>query len=124
MQFKFRAWVEYEDRDKFIYPQKISFMGSVIYVYDSELDYEHQIDPKYLQMWTGLKDKNGKEIYEGDIIRHSDYGQISVVEWSSGDWGWLMRSVKNWNPKSGFDSSKDEVIGNIYFNPELLKESK
>ena len=75
-------------------------------------------DWKVIQ-FTGLHDKNGKEIYEGDIVRHNDYGQISIVEWSEGDWGWWMKHIKHWNPKTQFDSSTDEVIGNIYENPEL-----
>jgi len=69
-----------------------------------------------LMQFTGLFDKNGKEIYEFDLVKHKDTGQVSVVEWSSGDWGWLMRSIKSWNPKAQFDSSTDEVIGNIYEN--------
>ena len=76
-----------------------------------------------LMQFTGLLDKNGKEIYEGDVIKHENE-QISVMEWSEGDWGWFMRSVKNWNPKTHFDSSKDEIIGNIYEDSQLLELRK
>lgn len=76
-----------------------------------------------LMQYTGLKDKNGVEIYDGDIVKHDDYGQISIVEWSDEDWGWIMKSIKNWNPKTCFIPIKDEVIGNIYQNPELLEET-
>ena len=74
--------------------------------------------------FTGLLDKKGREIFEGDIVKHNDYGQISVVTWSQTDWGWLMKYAKNWNPKTQFDSSRDEVIGNIYENPELLDKKE
>jgi len=87
-----------------------------------QLPEKHHLDWERfnVQQFTGLSDRLGKEIYEGDLIKHFDKGQISLVEWSSGDWGWYMKSVKNWNPKTGFDSSLDEVIGNIYESKHLL----
>ncbi len=74
-----------------------------------------------LMQYTGLKDKNGKEIYEGDIIveyllpNEYDYGIIEyldgsfVINWKSKMWQYLI------------NVSRREVIGNIYENPELLK---
>lgn len=73
-----------------------------------------------LMQFTGLLDKNGKEIYEGDIIKHSDYGQISIIEWDERSAGWMATSVSNWNPKTNFNSQNDEVVGNKFENPELL----
>lgn len=65
--------------------------------------------------FTGLKDKNGKEIYEGDILRDIE-GIISEVKYK----GRRFCAVA----KDGFDSLEDpdenEVIGNIYQNPELI----
>lgn len=65
-----------------------------------------------LQQFTGLKDKNGKEIYEGDIMRCNDLGFVRV-EWTDERFGWSPFVAKN-------DTSW-EVVGNIYENPELLK---
>lgn len=72
--------------------------------------------------FTGLacKDLDGKKhrIYEGDIIRHAN-NEISVIEWSEEDWGWIMRGLDK-NRRSIFDSSVDVLIGNIYQDKELL----
>src|SRR5690348_3924275 len=115
-EIKFRAW---DNREKVWLDEVTVYSDGSWSGKKGDVDGYSQEDECILMQYTGLKDKNGKEIYEGDIIKH-DNGQISVVEWSQGDWGWFMKSIRNWNPKTGFDSSKDEVIGNIYENPELI----
>lgn len=72
-----------------------------------------------LMQYTGLKDKNGKEIYEGDIIAFPTYK--TVIEWSD-----KHAAYKPWcEYMEGHDNIEEgepiEVIGNIYENPELLK---
>ena len=130
-EIKFRAWDKIEKKMMdwfFVHSEK----GGVWEQDGMDKMIKYPEDRFILMQFTGLFDKNGKEIYEFDLVKHEDTGQVSVVEWSSGDWGWLMRSIKSWNPKAQFDSSTDEVIGNVYvslraflaFRDEPLKVNK
>jgi uncharacterized phage protein (TIGR01671 family) len=86
-----------------------------------------ETDRHILMQFTGLKDKNGKEIYEGDIVRfnYSDeqngYSGSQIVkfaEFEAGFYPFCLRS--RW--RANIDDI--EVIGNIYENPELLFNKK
>lgn len=89
-----------------------------------------QVDYKTLGQFTGLCDKNGKKIFEGDIVRHIQKYEISgevestaVIIWNEAYSCW---SVKYLNGRVtaflGCEHSEIEVISNIYDNPELLKD--
>ena len=76
--------------------------------------------------YTGLKDKNGKEIYEGDVLKNTEHNFTFKVQWGMENEsyaGW----AGNWNEKDFvsplFNAPLEncEVIGNIHENPELLK---
>ena len=76
-----------------------------------------------LMQYIGLKDKNDKEIYEGDIVKTPNGGRL-IKWWQS---GFVMRTLEDdiTNDLSGFTNSYEsmprcEVIGNIHENPELL----
>ncbi len=76
----------------------------------------------YLMQFTGLKDKNGKEIFEGDILTHEDK-DLHVVEYNCGRWSArLVKHISSRWPAQYLDCSwmHWEVIGNICETPELL----
>ena len=90
-------------------------------VYDEDVYIDdYNIIPETVGQYTGLTDKNGKKIFEGDVCKHrSNYSGeyvISVVTYTDGQF--LAMADNN----SGFNLSDGlEVIGNIHDNPELLK---
>lgn len=89
------------------------------------------IDPETVGQFTGLLDKNGKEIYEGDIILYGGSIQHEVV-FRHGAFGYLLYGGEfvsyagntnfTFNPLNR--SKEHEVIGNIYDNPELISDKQ
>lgn len=81
------------------------------------MDSYKDTDDIEVMQYTGLKDKNGKEIYEGDIVLFDN--NLFSVEWNvNGSWCY-MRHPKPFLTQIRYWES--EVIGNIYENPELIK---
>ena len=86
------------------------------------------VDEKTVGQCTGLRDKNGKEIYEGDIIQDSTFkdrgSYIMAVEWEKEAASFVL-TRNGWAFRHYFYESSNpddcEVIGNIHENQELLK---
>ena len=81
---------------------------------------EYEVIPETVGQYTGLTDKNGKKIFEGDIVKVSNKF-IDYVVFDCGCFN-MERQVMNYE-FTYQDFKNIEVIGNIYDNPELLKEN-
>ncbi len=104
---KFRAWDEDEKK-----------MISLFDCYDI-FGRELRATKATLEQFTGLLDKNGKEIYEGDILKIGK--SFWQVEWNDEKARWDCVDTTTYKPIGGMDfTGYIEVIGNIHENPDLL----
>ena len=104
----------------------------------------YEVIPETISQYTGLKDKNGKEIYEGDILRGDEYpfncdgidNYFAEIVWADNVCGFYRLTHKKpnstvrgifhgiWEQLDEDDIKSFEVIGNIHDNPELLKDGR
>ena len=105
----------------------------VVRIVEQEPSYKDaEVDSDTVGQFTGLTDKNGRKIFEGDII-HLEYSQVFfggvyfgeyTAEVSYKEGCFITDGTNNGDeietPLSGFDNDEVEIIGNIHDNPELL----
>lgn len=124
-EIKFRVW---DEEEKTMWRHEnigyINFYDKVIWLrHGGFLDMDY--NPCTLMQYTGLKDKNGKEIYEGDIVSLFYETQISEVRFNSKYGCWEVKVQLSIHSQGwdllGNHLGESEVIGNIYENPELLE---
>ena len=123
---RFRAWDKETQTMLDVY--LIDFKKSVLIGEHWEFGETNFInfDEIELMQSTGLKDKNGKEIFEGDILfGHAGDDFWEIVEFDIEEGKWIRRDIW-YNSKLGLSENNKfmEILGNIYENPELLEDNK
>ncbi|WP_338217109.1 YopX family protein [Lacticaseibacillus salsurivasis] len=147
-QIKFRAW-DKQRRHMFDVEQlAYNLRGELVSIYGFGRDFsndqealmgeEPDLDKAVLMQFTGLHDKNGRDIYEGDLLRvelddDPDSYYIAPVTWCGADYPAFDIMSKYWPKNVSYDTNvlsaivagwSEEVmsvVGNIYENPELME---
>ena len=124
-ELKFKAFFKVDRR---IYEvRSVDFLNKEATLWDKEtaVNFEAGFDEIELMQYTRMKDKNGREIYEGDIIKYDDVNgeaHTQVIRYDDGNGAFCCDRgalVDHFNCMW-----ETEVIGNIYENPEILKDTK
>jgi uncharacterized phage protein (TIGR01671 family) len=117
-EIKFRAWEK--NMKQMIPVNQINFETGIINS-DSAWRMFNEVE---LMQYTGVKDRNGKEVYEGDIVKHAVFG-IKDITWGSdydclkGNKGFMYNNTLAFLHDR--DAEEIEIIGNIYENTALIR---
>lgn len=123
MKLKFRAWLKKrQEMDNEI--DHISWLEDELYCIGDGITYMVSAEDLVLMQSTGLKDKNGKEVFVGDIIKctRGCLHEVYIEKEYGGTYFGGMPAIYLKGLLSGYAWTEDEeIIGNIYENPELLE---
>ena len=122
-EIKFRAWIKEVDEIREVeyinfWEKKISYPHKFCKEYYLNADF----DEIEIMEYTGLKDKNGKEIYEGDIVIH--HSKMHKIIFNAEEARFVLRDdeFELEIPFTNNNSKRMEIVGNIYENPELIED--
>ncbi|KEQ48932.1 hypothetical protein Javan336_0033 [Streptococcus phage Javan336] len=131
MKLKFRAWLKKKQKmDNYI--DHISWLEDELYCIGDGITYMVSAEDLVLMQSTGLKDKNGVEIFEGDVVRmrnprdRRQIGMFQVVRVANSPMLGLLDKKLTTEIFNLYEhmSNYYEVKGNIYENPELLEDKE
>lgn len=129
-EIRFRAW---DKRTKNWFETELPFVGFALFGECTLLCPPKVSDLEHLEIsqFTGLKDKNRKEIYEGDVIKFDHFSHLCVCVWGIYGWAWRVNTPKGTRDyESGVSQFRQDeydtdmrltnakVIGNIYECPQ------
>jgi len=122
-EIKFRAWDKENKRFGYFHlnPQSISWpsneymFGDILYGMHGFAEGHKFFDIEGFQQYTGLKDKNGVEIFEGDILKHDLWGPTTVI-WDNEGACFRGNSEERDMTLAHHQLERSRVIGNIYEN--------
>jgi uncharacterized phage protein (TIGR01671 family) len=122
-KIKFRVWSK-EGQDFLLWDQLLEASDLIDFLKHAALGHGEDGYYSELMQYTGFNDKNGKEIYEGDILGAGYYKYL--VDYDE-EWGFTFKDPgkRNWETNE-FDLAQNmifsevEIIGNIHENPELI----
>lgn len=120
-EIKFRG--RRKNSSEWVYGAFLAIPKLCSYIYDVQPDGQatrYLVDEDTVGQYTGLKDFDGKEIYEGDVIKLGN--EVYTVSWAKYSACWFV-DLKNFGPSlfTQYHAGKSIVVGNIHDNPNLLE---
>lgn len=124
-EIKFRGYGK--DAKQWIYGSLLDEQSVGIVAIQDEYCHVYAVEPESVGQYTGLRDAEGREIYEGDIVRFND--ELGLVVWRAGEFDIDLQSGPCCigalacleMPFGDDDFNKIHVIGNVHDNPDLLE---
>jgi len=132
-KFKAKCWIEKRHKMYDVLQIMIKEDGTSCLIKNDGKTAEEELYDELYDFWvigvepllyTGRNDMNGKEIYEGDILFNSFFGDYWIVAYEKGSFILKLNNSKHFEYLSyvtGFKGSAFKKVGTIYENPELLK---